>query len=171
MNNVPDERLVPLPILVRPRSGETTGSYIRRLARANHLRPSYLHGFLAGPPTWFGRPRLERLAVYPDAPLRCCQRRSPTPAPLPVSEKPEKELPSLMPLPTKERRARISAWEAPLVEVAVVVTSTTPPGEHAQQRSALLWRSDSAVADNRAEHACAGADLFGGRALAGRPRI
>ncbi|RCG21143.1 hypothetical protein DQ384_36630 [Sphaerisporangium album] len=63
MNNVPDERLIPLPILVRPRSGESTGSYIRRLARANHLKPSYLHGFLAGPPTWFGKPRLERLAV------------------------------------------------------------------------------------------------------------
>ncbi|WP_329823611.1 hypothetical protein [Streptomyces sp. JV176] len=32
------------------------------MARANHLRPSYLHGFLCGPPLWFGKPRVERLA-------------------------------------------------------------------------------------------------------------
>lgn len=58
-----DERLTRLPVLVRPQSGETTDSYIRRLARANHLKPSYLHGFLTGTPNWFGRPRLERLTA------------------------------------------------------------------------------------------------------------
>ncbi len=40
--------LVRLPMRVRPNLGESTDSYIRRLARANHLRPSYLHGFLCG---------------------------------------------------------------------------------------------------------------------------
>ncbi|MBT2491387.1 TniQ family protein [Streptomyces sp. ISL-96] len=55
-------RLARLPVQVSPRLGEGTDSYIRRLARANHLKPSYLHGFLCGPPFWFGKPRLERLA-------------------------------------------------------------------------------------------------------------
>jgi lambda repressor-like predicted transcriptional regulator len=32
----------PLPIRPRPATGESTLSYIRRLARANHLRPNYL---------------------------------------------------------------------------------------------------------------------------------
>jgi len=56
---------------LRPHLGESTDSYIRRLARANHLTPSYLHGFLCGPPNWFGKPRLLRLAAVtghsPDA--------------------------------------------------------------------------------------------------------
>ncbi|MER7282793.1 TniQ family protein [Dactylosporangium sp. NPDC000244] len=39
-----------LPIAVRPRHGETVESCIRRLARANHLRPSYLRRYLAGRP-------------------------------------------------------------------------------------------------------------------------
>ncbi|NGN63176.1 hypothetical protein G5C51_04540 [Streptomyces sp. A7024] len=52
-----------LPITVRPHLGEGTDSFIRRLARANHLSPSGLHSYLAGPPAWFGKPRLERLAA------------------------------------------------------------------------------------------------------------
>lgn len=55
--------LARLPIQVSPHHGETTDSYIRRLARANHLKPSYLHGFLCGPPLWFGKPLLDRLAA------------------------------------------------------------------------------------------------------------
>lgn len=56
-------QLSPLPVRVRPHPGEPTDSYIRRLARANHLRPSYLHGFLTGSLNWFGKPQLERLAA------------------------------------------------------------------------------------------------------------
>ncbi|MFJ8358352.1 hypothetical protein [Streptomyces sp. NPDC093984] len=52
-----------LPVPVAPRLGENTDSYIRRLARANHLKPSYLHTFLSGPPFWFGKPRLDRLST------------------------------------------------------------------------------------------------------------
>jgi hypothetical protein len=52
-----------LPARPRPKAGETTDSYIRRLSRANHLKPSYLRGYLAGPPNWLGRPRAERLAA------------------------------------------------------------------------------------------------------------
>ena len=42
--------LPPLPVRVRPRTGETVSSYVRRLARANHLRPSYLHSLLRPTP-------------------------------------------------------------------------------------------------------------------------
>lgn len=38
-----------LPFRTRPVTGETTGSYVRRLARANHLRPAYLRRYLADP--------------------------------------------------------------------------------------------------------------------------
>lgn len=36
-----DGRLRPLPVRPRPKPGESTDSYVRRLARANHLKPSY----------------------------------------------------------------------------------------------------------------------------------
>ena len=39
----------PLPFRPRPVTGESTGSYVRRLARANHLRPAYLRRYLASP--------------------------------------------------------------------------------------------------------------------------
>lgn len=57
-----------LPIAVRPHLGESTDSYVRRLARANHLRPSALHGYLCGPPFWFGKPRIELLAAVSGRP-------------------------------------------------------------------------------------------------------
>jgi len=57
------DRLTQLPVLVRPRPRETVTSYICRLARANHLKPSYLHGVLSDSANWFGTPRLEHLAV------------------------------------------------------------------------------------------------------------
>lgn len=46
------EHLVPLPVRVRPRPGESVDSYVRRLALANHLKPSYLRSYLAGPPDY-----------------------------------------------------------------------------------------------------------------------
>jgi pyruvate/2-oxoglutarate dehydrogenase complex dihydrolipoamide acyltransferase (E2) component len=39
----------PLPIRPRPVSGETTFSYIRRLAVANHMRPLHLRRYLKDP--------------------------------------------------------------------------------------------------------------------------
>lgn len=56
----PQQPLRRLPIDVRPAAGERTELYIRRLARANHLRPSYLRRFLAGPPGWDGKIQPER---------------------------------------------------------------------------------------------------------------
>jgi hypothetical protein len=63
--NVPDDdQLRPLPIRPRPHADESVASYIRRLARANHLRPSYLHGYLSAPPHYTGgRPQPPRLAA------------------------------------------------------------------------------------------------------------
>lgn len=55
--------LRPLPAQPRPKAGETVDTYIRRLAQANHLKPSYLRGYLAGPPDYLGRPRPARLAA------------------------------------------------------------------------------------------------------------
>ncbi|MBC9729822.1 TniQ family protein [Streptomyces sp. TRM68367] len=59
------EHLVPLPVRVRPRPGESVDSYVRRLALANHLKPSYLRSYLAGPPDYGPgkRPRPDRLAA------------------------------------------------------------------------------------------------------------
>jgi len=47
----PNDRSSPRPLPFRPRpvTGKSTGSYIRRLARANHLRPAYLRRYLASP--------------------------------------------------------------------------------------------------------------------------
>jgi hypothetical protein len=44
----PPGPLAPLPIRPPPQRGETTESYARRLARANHLKPSYLRSVLSG---------------------------------------------------------------------------------------------------------------------------
>lgn len=57
------DRLCPLPITPGPVAGEPADAYIRRLALANHLRPSYLRGYLAGPPAYLGAIQPERLAA------------------------------------------------------------------------------------------------------------
>ncbi|MEE1819690.1 TniQ family protein [Streptomyces sp. SP18ES09] len=49
MNVTLSRPLTPLPINVRPRLGESTIHYLQRLARANHLKPSYLLKILNGP--------------------------------------------------------------------------------------------------------------------------
>ncbi|MEV0494484.1 hypothetical protein [Streptomyces atratus] len=62
-NNLPIPPLVPLPVDVRPRLGETTVNYVQRLARANHLKPSELIRILAPPPHSVGqKPALKRVA-------------------------------------------------------------------------------------------------------------
>ena len=53
----------PLPIRVRPAAGETIESYIRRLARANHLRPSLLQVYVRNPDVPTAAIRLRRLAA------------------------------------------------------------------------------------------------------------
>ncbi|MGC0386751.1 hypothetical protein [Streptomyces sp. SAI-129] len=63
MNSELPPRFAPLPVRLRPCLGEAANSYIRRLARANHLKPSFLHCYLSGPPQWFAKPLLENLAM------------------------------------------------------------------------------------------------------------
>jgi hypothetical protein len=53
----------PLPVRVRAAAGETAESYIRRLARANHLRPSQLQIYVRNPDVPSGAIRLRRLAA------------------------------------------------------------------------------------------------------------
>lgn len=53
----------PLPIRPRPMTSESTTSYIRRLARANHLRPSFLNRYLRSGPSADGSIRLDWLAA------------------------------------------------------------------------------------------------------------
>lgn len=53
----------PLPVRVRPAAGETTESYIRRLAQANHVRPSLLQVYVRNPDVPTGAIRLRRLAA------------------------------------------------------------------------------------------------------------
>lgn len=53
----------PLPVRVRPAAGETAESYIRRLARANHLRPSLLQVYVRNPGVPTGSIKLRRLAA------------------------------------------------------------------------------------------------------------
>ena len=58
-----DGPLPPLPVRVRPAAGETAESYIRRLARANHLRPSLLQVYVRNPGVPTGAIRMRRLAA------------------------------------------------------------------------------------------------------------
>jgi hypothetical protein len=53
----------PLPVRVRPAAGEAAESYIRRLARANYLRPSLLQVYVRNPDIPTGAIRLRRLAA------------------------------------------------------------------------------------------------------------
>jgi hypothetical protein len=84
----PPEHIGRLPIQARPRPGEPTDTYIRRLARANHLKPSYLYGFLTGSPNWFGKPQIERLACVTGRPPEVLQRVLADAGPPPQRRKP-----------------------------------------------------------------------------------
>jgi len=64
----------PLPIRVRPAAGETAESYIRRLARANHLRPSLLQVYVRNPDVPAGAIRLRRLAAVSGSTLTALTR-------------------------------------------------------------------------------------------------
>jgi hypothetical protein len=67
-----------LPIDVRPRVGESVEGYIRRLARANHLRPSYLYQYLCTPQYHGGTLQPELLAQITGRPLSVLERVLPS---------------------------------------------------------------------------------------------
>ena len=60
---VPENTLRPLPIRLRPDRDETVESYVRRLARANYLRPSHLRRFLSHPASHYTAVKPDRLAI------------------------------------------------------------------------------------------------------------
>ena len=57
------DRPRPLPVRPRPRPGETTGTYIEYLGRANHLPARYLRRYLSASRVSAGPPALDRLAA------------------------------------------------------------------------------------------------------------
>jgi len=59
----------PLPIRPRPMTGESIASYLRRLARANHLRPDHLRRYVQGQPGKQEPIRPEWLAALAGRPL------------------------------------------------------------------------------------------------------
>lgn len=61
--DVTGERPRRLPIQVPLRPGESVEAFIRRLAAANHLRPSYLRTYLTHPPGSIGSIQVWRLAL------------------------------------------------------------------------------------------------------------
>jgi hypothetical protein len=70
----PPGPLAPLPIRPPPQRGETTQSYARRLARANHLKPSYLRSVLSSPPQRLGAAiRPSQLAALSGRSLRALE--------------------------------------------------------------------------------------------------
>jgi len=85
-----DHQPRPLPFRPRPAAGETTASYVRRLARANHLRPGYLRRYLRDPGNP-GQVRLDWLAALagrdPAALERALTSPHPGPRPRPAARK------------------------------------------------------------------------------------
>lgn len=69
----------PLPIRPRPMTGESAASYLRRLARANHLRPRYLRRYLRSSDDQ-ETIRLDWLAILAGRPLPALERALAGPA-------------------------------------------------------------------------------------------
>lgn len=71
-------RIVPLPRILRPTHDEGLDGYLRRLAEANHLPPSYLYAQLARPGTGYpGRIEPDRLAAATARTLHAITRALP----------------------------------------------------------------------------------------------
>jgi hypothetical protein len=73
----------PLPVRLRPLTGETGESYIHRLARSNHLRPSHLRRYLATPAGSYGPINPSRLAALSGRALPALLRALPDLTPRP----------------------------------------------------------------------------------------
>ncbi|WP_106973331.1 MULTISPECIES: TniQ family protein [Streptomyces] len=63
MSGYPSDILKPLPIRVRPKPAETIDSFIRRLAQANHIKPSRLYNLLTWESISTSRPEIDQLAT------------------------------------------------------------------------------------------------------------
>lgn len=112
MNSELPPRFAPLPVRLRPCLGESTNSYIRRLARANHLQPSFLYCYLCGPPQWFGRPLLERLATTAGHSPEALERALADANSLGGTNRPRRRLPRRNPFVWRQDLAHRIAQEA-----------------------------------------------------------
>jgi hypothetical protein len=92
----------PLPIRVRPVAGETVEAYIRRLARANHLRPSLLRVYLTDDSHASSAIRLDRL-VAASGSTHAALTRALTGRPAPRSPNRRADQPRQPPTARKER--------------------------------------------------------------------
>lgn len=114
-----------LPIDVRPRIGESVEGYIRRLARANHLRPSYLYLYLylCTPQYHSGTLQPELLAQITGRPLSALERVLP-------ALRPQKPAVSARPparrLTTATPRPAIPSAPSPLSTTSTAAPSARP---------------------------------------------
>jgi len=112
MNSELPPRFAPLPVRLRPCLGESADSYIRRLARANHLKPSFLHCYLSGPPQWFARPLLEHLATVAGHSPEALERALADASALGGTNRPRRRLPRKNPFTRHQDLAHRIAQEA-----------------------------------------------------------
>lgn len=112
MNSELPPRFAPLPVRLRPCLGESANSYIRRLARANHLKPSFLHCYLCGPPQWFGKPLLENLATAAGHSPEVLERALADADALGGTNRPRRRLPTKNPFTGRRGLAHRVAQEA-----------------------------------------------------------
>ncbi|MFE0680595.1 hypothetical protein ACFW17_07295 [Streptomyces sp. NPDC058961] len=112
MNSELPPRFAPLPVRLRPCLGESANSYIRRLARANHLKPSFLHCYLCGPPQWFGKPLIEHLAATSGHAPEALERALADANALGGANRPRRRLPRKNPFAWRQTLARRIAQEA-----------------------------------------------------------
>ena len=91
---------------VRPRRRDNE-SYVRRLARANHLRPSYLRAYLCDPPRRTGTIRPWRLAALSGRAVRALEHALADLAPQPG---PPPRPPARHPRAPGSVRPLISTW-------------------------------------------------------------
>jgi hypothetical protein len=84
---VTTDRPRPLPVRLRPTAGERAESYIRRLARANHLKPSYLRRYLATPQGSYGPIQPDQLAAVTGRTLPALLHALPDLAPRPHQQR------------------------------------------------------------------------------------
>ncbi|MFF3129944.1 hypothetical protein ACFVRD_49185 [Streptomyces sp. NPDC057908] len=92
MSDSSRESLRPLPIRVRPRPAQPIDSYISELARANHIRPSLLHGHISEQTIAAPKHNLDRLAALSGFPTDVLRRTLSSPVAYLIRIRPSSEL-------------------------------------------------------------------------------
>ncbi|MER5853454.1 hypothetical protein ABT126_42725 [Streptomyces sp. NPDC002012] len=81
-----------MPIRVRPRPAQPIDSYISELARANHIRPSLLHGHISEQTIAAPKHNLDRLAALSGFPTDVLRRTLSSPVAYLIRIRPSSEL-------------------------------------------------------------------------------